>query len=170
MGRNKFWERLQMSSILIKKVTVKNNPVQFCDPFIFEIEYECLCDLSEDLEWRLVYVGSSEDMIHDQELERIYLGPISQGSYRLELSADAPNKLLIPRDELIGASAVLITCYYKKQEFIRIGFFVSVDFIDDDEAYRFDNDKNYIPDEQFLARHILADKAIVTRFPVDFEC
>merc|ERR1711976_713185 len=79
------------------------------------------------------------------------------------------NKSLIPRDELVGASAILIMCYYKNQEFIRIGYFVSIDFIDDDEANRFDNDKNYVPDEELLARHILADKAIVTRFPVDFE-
>lgn len=32
-----------------------------------------------DLEWRVIYVGSSESEEHDQELDSVLLGPIKQG-------------------------------------------------------------------------------------------
>lgn len=44
-----------------------------------------MCPPLADLEWRLIYVGSSEDTSKDQELECIYVGPVTVGSYRFQL-------------------------------------------------------------------------------------
>jgi hypothetical protein len=44
-----------------------------------------------------------------------------------------------------------------------------VDFINDDERYRFMTTSNYYPNLQHLKRNILENKAIVTRFPFDNE-
>lgn len=35
-----------------------------------------------DLEWKLVYVGSSEDESYDQVLESVLVGPVNIGKYR----------------------------------------------------------------------------------------
>ncbi|KAL5072285.1 hypothetical protein RYX36_011269 [Vicia faba] len=37
----------------------------------FEISYECLAALKDDLEWKLIYVGSAEDETYDQLLESV---------------------------------------------------------------------------------------------------
>jgi histone chaperone ASF1 len=60
-----------MNFISITTVTVRNNPALFTEPLAFDIEYECLKDLPDDLEWKIIYVGSSESIDFDQELEKI---------------------------------------------------------------------------------------------------
>ena len=41
-------------------VVVVDNLSQFLNPFQFEITFECIEDLPEDLEWKIIYVGSAE--------------------------------------------------------------------------------------------------------------
>ncbi|KAL5993056.1 hypothetical protein ACLOJK_013976 [Asimina triloba] len=51
----------------------------------FEISYECLVPLKDDLEWKLTYVGSAEDETYDQLLESVLVGPVNVGNYRFVL-------------------------------------------------------------------------------------
>ncbi len=50
----------------MKNVNVQNNPSGFEDKLQFEITFECLEDLPEDLEWKIIYVGSAESEEFDQ--------------------------------------------------------------------------------------------------------
>merc|ERR1711920_1082787 len=157
-----------MNSVFsITKATVRNNPAPLTEPFGIDIEYECFSSLPEDLECKIIYVGSSEDIRFDQESEKVHIEPIMQGSYRIELKAAPPDTSLIPRDELVGASAILLKCSYKNQEFIRVGYFVNIDFSDDDERYRFDTSVDHLPNPELLVRNILADEPRITRFPIE---
>merc|ERR1712113_296203 len=158
-----------MSLISVKKVTIKNNPATFLEPLTLEVEFECIYDISEDLEWKLIYVGSSNKQKYDQELERFYVGPLNKGIYRFDFVADPPQANLIPRDELVGASVILLTCSYKYQEFIKIGYFVNVDFLDDTERDRYNNSNDYIPNLRLLDRHILSDQPRITKYNIDFK-
>ena len=54
-----------MAAINVTNVRVVNSPAPFTDPFQFEITFECLSSLQEDIEWKIVYVGSSEDSKYD---------------------------------------------------------------------------------------------------------
>jgi len=49
-----------MSVVTMKHVQILNNPAAFSDPYEFEIIFESLEDLREDLEWKLTYVGSAQ--------------------------------------------------------------------------------------------------------------
>lgn len=42
--------------------------------------------------------------------------------------ADAPNTGLIPESDAVGVTVVLITCTYRGQEFIRIGYYVNNEY------------------------------------------
>ena len=53
-------------------VVVLDNPSQFNNPFQFEITFECIEDLPEDLEWKIIYVGSAESEEFDQVCDRNY--------------------------------------------------------------------------------------------------
>ena len=64
-----------MSKVQINNVVVLNNPATFQSPFQFEITFDCMENLEDDLEWKLTYVGSAESSSHDQILDTIYVGP-----------------------------------------------------------------------------------------------
>lgn len=57
-------------SIVVTNVVVGRNPAGLMEPLELEISFDCLDPLQEDLEWKLVYVGSAEDKTKDQVRER----------------------------------------------------------------------------------------------------
>lgn len=44
------------------------------------------------------------------------------------IQADAPNPGLIPDADAVGVTVVLITCTYRGQEFIRVGYYVNNEY------------------------------------------
>ncbi len=46
------------------------------------------------------------------------------------LQAPAPDHTRLPMHEVLGVTVVLLTCSYREQEFIRVGYYVSNEFID----------------------------------------
>lgn len=75
----------------------------------------------EDLEWKMIYVGSAETEEHDQVLDTIYVGPIPEGRHMFVFQADPPDVTRIPEKDAVGVTVVLLTCSYRNQEFIRVG-------------------------------------------------
>ena len=71
-----------MAAINVQQVIPENSCVPFDSPFSFGIEYECLYPLKEDLEWKMIYVGSAENESHDQVLDSVLVGPVLQGNYK----------------------------------------------------------------------------------------
>ena len=55
-----------MAKVHVCNVLVYDNPSAFLKPFQFEITFECIEDLKEDLEWKIIYVGSAESEQYDQ--------------------------------------------------------------------------------------------------------
>ena len=100
-----------MAKVQVTNVTVLDNPSPFQNPFQFEVTFECFEDLPEgelvpnvtlsidfkytqlnhlrhaiffsfqDLEWKLVYVGSASTEEHDQILDSILVGPVPIGRH-----------------------------------------------------------------------------------------
>ncbi|XP_047309137.1 probable histone chaperone ASF1A [Impatiens glandulifera] len=154
-----------MSAVNITNVTVLDNPAPFLHPFQFEISYECLVSLKDDLEWKLIYVGSAEDETYDQLLESVLVGPVNVGNYRFVFEADPPDSLKIREEDIIGVTVLLLTCSYLGQEFIRVGYYVNNDY--GDEQLREEPPQKVLIDK--IQRNILADKPRVTKFPVNFH-
>lgn len=154
-----------MSAVNITNVTVLDNPAAFLNPFQFEISYECLVPLKDDLEWKLTYVGSAEDETYDQMLESVLVGPVNVGNYRFVFQADPPDPSKIRDEDIIGVTVLLLTCSYLGQEFIRVGYYVNNDY--DDEQLREEPPQKVIIDR--VQRNILADKPRVTKFPINFH-
>ncbi|KAL9453338.1 hypothetical protein AB3S75_009024 [Citrus x aurantiifolia] len=154
-----------MSAVNITNVTVLDNPAAFLNPFQFEISYECLTPLKDDLEWKLIYVGSAEDETYDQLLESVLVGPVNVGNYRFVLQADPPDPSKIREEDIIGVTVLLLTCSYIGQEFVRVGYYVNNDY--DDEQLREEPPPKVLIDR--VQRNILADKPRVTKFPINFH-
>mmetsp|Transcript_16468 Transcript_16468/g.33604 ORF Transcript_16468/g.33604 Transcript_16468/m.33604 type:complete len:138 (-) Transcript_16468:1-414(-) len=119
-----------MAAVDILSVKVLENPAKFHQRMQFEITYEVRERLSDDVEWRVVYVGSADSESYDQELESVLVPADTVGSFAFVLDVDPPNPALIPKEDLVGVTIVLLTCAYKEQEFIRVGYYVNNAYVD----------------------------------------
>jgi len=146
-------------------VVVLDNPSQFLNPFQFEITFECIEDLPEDLEWKIIYVGSAESEEFDQVLDTVYVGPVPEGRHMFVFQANPPNPDKIPLADLVGVTVVLLTCSYRAAEFIRIGYYVSNDYTEPELR-----EVNPSPPRwDKLQRNILATNPRVTKFKINWD-
>lgn len=154
-----------MAKVQLCNITVMDNPSPFLNPFQFEITFECIEELKEDLEWKMIYVGSAESEEHDQVLDSVFVGPIPEGKHMFVFQADPPNVSRIPENDAIGVTVVLLTCSYRSQEFIRVGYFINNEYSDPEMR------ENLPSPPQFdkVIRNILASEPRVTRFKINWE-
>lgn len=78
----------------------------------------------------MIYVGSAESSVHDQILDTVVVGPVPVGKHKFVFQADHPDPEKIPVNDAVGVTAVLLTCSYKDNEFVRVGYFVNNDYTD----------------------------------------
>jgi len=154
-----------MACVNITNVAVLDNPALFENPFQFEIAFECIAPLDDDIEWKLVYVGSAESDQHDQELDSICVGPMQVGGYKIVFQADPPDASRIPHNDLLGVTVILLSCFYKDQEFIRVGYYVNSEY----DSPELNENPPELPMYERIQRNILADKPRVTRYQIDWS-
>lgn len=142
-----------------------DNPASFLSPFSFEVTFECLQPLEDDLEWKVLYVGSAEDTSHDQVLDEILVGPIPVGINKFVLQADAPDISQIPEGDILGVTVVLVTCSYREKEFVRVGYYVNNEYT---EPYDEEAGPPKPLDMNKVRRCVLSEKPRVTRFPIQW--
>ena len=155
-----------MASINILNIIPKTTLNKFTDPFSFEIIFEVLAELTKEMEWKMIYIGSAEDKKYDQILETIEIdGPFQLGSMRFEFSGEAPDISKIPESEILGVTAIILCCSYNNQEFFRCGYYLN-NIYDNEEM-------NLNPPEKVnkdhIVRSLLADKPRITRFDIDWD-
>nr|CAG4647367.1 EOG090X0CKF [Megafenestra aurita] len=154
-----------MAKVHVQNVVVLDNPSNFSNPFQFEITFECVEDLQEDLEWKIIYVGSAESEAYDQVLDTVYVGPVPEGRHMFVFQAEPPQPSKIPVADAVGVTVVLLTCSYRGQEFIRVGYYVNNEYGDADLK----ENPPAVPQFDKLLRNILATNPRVTRFKVDWD-
>lgn len=156
-----------MALVAIKNIEVLDNPAPFTNPFQFEITFECLPPgVTEELEWKLIYVGCASDESRDQELDSVLVGPVNVGTNKFVFQAPAPDPALIPNNDLMEVTVILITCSYKEQEFVRVGYYVNNDYGDNQHLKENPPTTVSIP---HLYRNILADQPRLTRFQIRWD-
>eukprot|EP00934_Nitzschia_sp_Nitz4_P008886 Nitzschia sp. Nitz4//scaffold333_size18811//2089//3204//NITZ4_008751-RA/size18811-augustus-gene-0.40-mRNA-1//-1//CDS//3329548217//8876//frame0 len=163
-----------MALVNVVDMEVLDNPTCFLNPFQFQITFECLQELEDDLEWKVVYVGSAQDATRDQILDEVLVGPVPVGVNKFVLQADAPDPKALG-DDLLGVTVVLVTCSYREREFVRVGYYVNNEYHDPNApppAPAAEGEPpvppplpSPIPLER-IQRQILADKPRVTKFPI----
>ena len=141
-----------------------DNPSPFFNLFQFEITFECIEDLKEDLEWKIIYVGSAESEEYDQVLDTVFVGPVPEGRHMFVFQADPPDPAKIPVADAVGVTVVLLTCSYRGKEFVRVGYYVNNEYTDPELK----ENQPATPQFDKLQRNILATNPRVTRFKIDW--
>jgi histone chaperone ASF1 len=154
-----------MASIQVHNVALQQNPDRYTADFNFHIRFDALEDIPDDLNWKLVYVGSGESDKHDQVLEDVVVGPILRGPNEFCLTAPAPDPSKIPATELLGVTVLLLVCEYQDQEFIRVGYYVNTDY--GDEKLREDPPER--PQPERMVRNVLTERPRVTTHTIDWH-
>jgi len=154
-----------MSLINILNIIVENNPSPFMTPFHFKISFECMQPIKEEIEWKLIYIGSSKDERYDQVLDCFSMDSLQPGVMQFSMESNPPNYQLIPtKEDLLGVTAIIITISFRKQEFFRCGYYVYNNYVEEELLM---NDPPQVMIER-LQRNILVDKPRITRFNIDW--
>ncbi|CAD6566919.1 MAG: Histone chaperone asf1 [Tremellales sp. Tagirdzhanova-0007] len=147
----------------IRNIELVNNPATFDEGYHFRIKFEAIAPLAEDLEWRLIYVGSAKSEEYDQELDSCMVGPIPAGINAFDFTASAPAHHLLPStepDEILGVTVIIITASYRDKEFVRVGYYLNTYY--EEEEYK--ENPPAVVDWGKLWRNVLIEKPKVTRF------
>ena len=99
-----------MAKVQITNVTVLDNPSPFQNPIQFEITFECIEDLTDDLEWKIIYVGSAESEEHDQTLDSVLVGPVPSGRHMFVFQGKFASARLISVFLLIFGRHIFCWC------------------------------------------------------------
>ena len=92
-----------------------DNQSSFLNSFQFELTFKCIEELKEDLEWKMIYVGSAESEDYDQVLDTIYVGPVPEGRHKFVFEADPPDVKSIPEQDALNVPYVYNVIVVKKQ-------------------------------------------------------
>ena len=101
-----------------------------------------------------MYVGSASSEAYDQTLDSVLVGPVPAGRHRfvfqvgstvtttLQLririrstfasyvQADSPSPDKLPAEDVVGVTVVLLTCSFRSNEFVRVGYYVNNEYMD----------------------------------------
>lgn len=80
------------------------------------------------------------------------------------VQAAAPDPALIPAGELLGVTVIILSCFYRESEFVRVGYYVANEY--DTEELRDEPPETVLLSR--VVRSILADKPRVTRYPISW--
>ena len=154
---------------------VSENPCPFSEAFQFEITFECLERLDDDLEWSVTYVGSAEDPTKDQVLEEVAVGPVPLGTSKFVLEAPAPRFGAIPVADRLGVTVASLACAYLGQTFVSVGYYVNNEYYATDAEPR-DGGVPIAPDAiagsvsiDHIFRNVCSDQPRVTRYAIKWQ-
>lgn len=81
------------------------------------------------------------------------------------VQVDPPSPHLIPSQDLVGVTIVLLTCSYRGREFLRVGYYVNNEYTDAE----LQENPPATPDVTKIIRNIVGDQPRVTKFQHNFD-
>jgi len=102
-----------MNPVEVVNIKIVNNPDLFTKPIFVNITISCKMLLSEDVDFAVIYVGSSKDESKDQILESFSLKPTEVGLMEFQIEIPPPNPAKIPtKGDLLGVTAIIFSLSY----------------------------------------------------------
>jgi histone chaperone ASF1 len=87
-----------MRLVNVTNVIVENPESSFLSSIKLNITFECMREMPDSIDWKLIYIGSAKDEKYDQVLDEFEMGPLSPGVMQFNIEADPPKHHLIPTD------------------------------------------------------------------------
>lgn len=150
---------------LLELELLGENPAPYASTYRWRMRLQSQAALPEPISVSFVWVGSSSSSAYDQTLDSFDVGPLQPGLTECELECDAPQLELVPPEEAVGVTLLILSFQYKSQEFLRVGYYTQV-------AY-FDAHLNQCPPPQLvkeaLGRFVAMPQPAVTVVPIKWN-
>ncbi|CAD8045771.1 unnamed protein product [Paramecium primaurelia] len=155
-----------MALVEVTNIIFENELALFQTPISLQITFEVRNDLTDEIEWNLIYIGSPLSDKFDQVLDNFSMGPLQKGFMQFTITSQPPNYQLIPsKEDLFSVSALILSAKYRQKEFFRVGYYVYNNYT---EAELIENEPQVILIDR-VYRQILGSNPRITKFPIDWE-
>ena len=95
------------------------------------------------------------------------VGPIPAGVNAFDFEAPAPQPNLLPPDEILGVTVIIVSASYREKEFVRVGYYVNTYYDDEEMNAQVEKDAEEKRSRPIvwekLMRNVLIEKPKVTR-------
>lgn len=155
-----------MQKVRVTNIVVSDPVAPFASKIRLQFFLNASGALNEELEFKIVYVGSAESPAFDQLLEDVMISVKSEGNMSFEVAAEGPDYKQIPSvNDLLGMSAIIIVGLFKNNEFFRCSFFVNNTYTE--ELTEEFNEKNFNIEK--VKREIITEKPRVILTEIDWS-
>ncbi|CAD8087182.1 unnamed protein product [Paramecium sonneborni] len=155
-----------MALINITNIVFDQGTALFNTPIQMQITFEVMRQLDQEIDWKLIYIGCPNDNKQDQVLEQFSMPPLQQGTMQFTLMSPGPKfELISSKENLFGATAIILSVKYRNQEFFRVGYYVYNSYLDPDLI---ENDPPYVVIDK-VYRQINTSTPRITRTNIDWE-
>ncbi len=176
-----------MALVNITDIALLNNPARFDAPFEFDITLHLVARLKADLEFRLVYVGSSDSSDYDQVrtrgwraffsslfsaqvLESVLVGPLEVGQSRFVFRAPPPRLAKIPAKDVVGVTVMILWASYRGADFCKVGYYVNNEWRGGELlAEQLTETEKKKLDPGLVSRDVLASRMKINKFAIDWS-
>jgi histone chaperone ASF1 len=141
------------------------NPGPYSETLKWRIRIDILDALTEPLCVSFVWVGSSRSSQFDQVLDSFDVGPFTVGPAEFQLECDPPQLELIPPEDVVGLTVLLVSFQYRGCEFLRVGYYTQVAYFDD----QLNSSPPAVPDISQLGRLLAMAQPAVTAVPIAWD-
>ncbi|KPA75426.1 Anti-silencing protein asf 1-likeanti-silencing protein asf 1-like protein [Leptomonas pyrrhocoris] len=141
------------------------NPDAYANPLRWRMRLEAAESLPFPVSVSFVWVGSASSSQYDQVLDDFDVGPLEQGTTEFTLECDAPQMELVPTDDVVGVTILLISFQYRGQEFLRVGYYTQVAYFD----AQLNQNPPATPQKELLGRFVAMPQPAVTVTPIEWS-
>ncbi|KEG09709.1 anti-silencing protein ASF 1 [Trypanosoma grayi] len=141
------------------------NPTSYTQPMRWRMRLEALQALEEPISVAFVWVGSASSPDHDQVLDTFDVGPLAMGATEFTMECDPPQVELVPPQDVLGVTILVISFQYRGQEFLRVGYYTQVAYFD---AY-LNQCPPQLPQGDLLGRFVAMPRPTVTVTPIAWD-
>lgn len=92
----------------ITNITFASSQQKINENFNMKIQFECLREIHQEIEWKVVYVADSDSKTFDQELDSIYMKSLNYGTSEFDWKVNQPDYSKIPNAAEIFDSTLLM--------------------------------------------------------------
>ena len=129
-----------MSKIKVTNISIPVVKSPFNTSLKVNIEFEAFDSLSQDLQWKIIYIGSANSCEYDQILESFSFPVKEIGQCSFQVDVAPPDHRLIPSfDDFLGATLLMFSAMYNDNEFFRCSYFVYNNFENESVIQNFGN-------------------------------
>nr|CCC89259.1 putative anti-silencing protein ASF 1 like protein [Trypanosoma congolense IL3000] len=150
---------------LLEIELIGDNPASYTQPMRWRMRLEALEALEDPISVTFVWVGSAASADYDQSLDSFDVGPLAKGATEFTIECDPPQVELVPPQEVLGVTILVISFQYREQEFLRVGYYTQVAYFD---AY-LNSNPPLQPQVNLIGRFIAMPRPTVTVTPIAWD-